>query len=471
MQAAPTTLKSRLLRAGSWSFLGHVLSQVIRFGSNVLLAQFLMPDAFGLTGTVLVLTVGFALFSDLGIVQNVVRHPNGEDPNFLNTAWTVQIIRGVVIWLVSVGVAVFLMVAAGQGWVQQTYADPRMPWIIIATSFCAIFQGFESTKLLVERRHMRLKRLTQIELSGQVIATIVMALLAWWTRSIWALVIGAMVASFMRSLLTHVAITGMGNRLCWDRKVLKDLLSFGKWVFLSSILFFLASNSDRLILAALVEPTLMGLYAIAFTIISAPIMVVATLAGNLALPALSEVVRDRPQDLRSVALKFQRLSDYFLVPVVGIVGVAGPSVVNLFYNANFQEAGPILSILAIGALAHRYQVLEQCYLAMDKPKIFTMVNVARFVCSYVGIPLAFKYGGFQGALIAIVAIQYAGWPAAFYFKAKHDLLDWKSELMVVPLLLVGIALGWPLSWLLDGLAPLLQDAVQMLRTFVKGGEA
>ncbi len=472
MQVATPSLKNRLLRAGSWSFAGHVLSQVIRFGSNVLLAQFLLPDAFGLTGTVMVLTVGLTLFSDLGILQNVIRHPNGDDPQFLNTAWTVQIVRGLVIWLAGVAVACFLMMAAHQGWVHETYADPRMPAVIIATSFCAVFQGLESTKLLVDRRHMRLKGLTQLELTSQVIATIVMAVLAWATHSIWALVAGGLVAAAVRTTMTHVFLQGMNNRLCWNRTVLRELLSFGKWVFLSSILFFLASSADRLILPALISPTQMGLYAIAFTIISAPTQVVATLAGNVALPALSEVVRLRPHDLRSVALKFQRLSDFFLMPVVGVVAVAGPSIVNLFYSGSFQGVGPILSTLAIGALAYRYGVMEQCYLAMDKPKIFTVVNVIRFVCSYVGIPLAFHAGGFQGALIAIVVIQYAGWPAAFYFKARHGLFDWKVELMAIPLLALGLALGWPVSWLLDHqVSPLMHELIPTLRAFVKGGGA
>lgn len=472
MQASTPSLKNRLLRAGSWSFAGHVLSQVIRFGSNVLLAQFLLPDAFGLTGTVMVMTIGFALFSDLGIVQNVVRHPNGEDPRFLNTAWTVQIIRGWVIWLAGAAVACFLVVAAQQGWVKATYADPRMPAVILATSFCAVLQGFESTKVLVDRRLMRLKGLTQVELTSQVVATVIMAVLAWSTRSIWALVAGGLIAAAVRTAMTHLFLQGMSNRLCWDRAVLSDLLSFGKWVFLSSILFFLASSADRLILPALISPTQMGLYAIAFTIISAPTQVVATLAGNVALPALSEVVRLRPHDLRNVTLKFQRLSDMFLMPVAGVVAVSGPSIVNLFYSGNFQGVGPILSVLAIGALAFRYGVMEQCYLALDKPKIFTVVNVIRFVCSYVGIPLAFHEGGFQGALIAIVVIQYAGWPAAFYFKIKHGLFDWKVELMAIPLLAAGLLLGWPVSWLLDHhVSPFVHELVPMLRALLKGGAA
>jgi O-antigen/teichoic acid export membrane protein len=142
-----------------------------------------------------------------------------------------------------------------------------------------------------------------------------------------------------------------------------------------------------------------------------------------------------------VVNKFQRLSDLFLMPVVGLLLVAGPLIVNLFYDDRYQAAGPILSTLALGAVAGRYFVMEQCYLAMGRPQVFTLVNVIRFACSYLGIPLAFHVGGFDAALMAIVLTQYAGWPVAFYYKAKYKLLNWRAELLGLPLLALGAVFG------------------------------
>lgn len=436
-------LRHRLVRAGSWSLAGHVLAQIIRFSSNVLLARFLMPEAFALTTIVLLLTMGLALFSDLGIFQNVVRHPNGEAPCFLDTAWSVQLVRGVVIWLMAVGAACLLPWGVDWGWLKEgtVYTDQRLPWVIGVAAFAAVFQGLESTKVLVERRNMRLKRLTQIELGSQFCSAVLMVFLAWQTRSIWALVAGALISAGLRCALTHMALPGAMNRLRWDQAALGELMGFGKWVVCSSILFFLVTSSDRLILSNLVDTTTFGVYTVAFLLATAPCQIIATLAGGVALPALSEVVRERPQDLARVVSKFQWLSDLFLMPVVGLLLVTGPLIVSLFYDARYQAAGPILSTLALGAAAGRYFVMEQCYLAMGRPQVFTLVNVIRFVCAFVGIPLAFHVGGFDTALIAIVLTQYAGWPVAFYYKAKYKLLNWRVELLGFPLLALGAAFG------------------------------
>jgi hypothetical protein len=45
------------------------------------------------------------MFSDFGLNASVIRSARGDDPVFLQTAWTVQILRGVMLWLISVMLA------------------------------------------------------------------------------------------------------------------------------------------------------------------------------------------------------------------------------------------------------------------------------------------------------------------------------------------------------------------------------
>jgi O-antigen/teichoic acid export membrane protein len=447
------SLRQRLWHAGGWSVLSHASTQLIRLAGNVLLARFLMPEAFALSTVVMLLTVGLTLFSDLGVFQNVVRHPDAENRRFLDTAWSVQVLRGVVIWLVALGVAACLPWLVRAGWVRAdtVYADPRLPWMIAVATFSAVFQGFESTQVLVERRHMRLKRLTQIELASQVVASVLMVTVAWFTRSVWAFVVGGLCAAALRCIWTHRVLGGPANRWAWDAHVLRDLVGFGKWVFLSSVLFYLVSNSDRLILSNLIDSTTFGLYSIGFLLATAPGLVMNTLAGSVALPTLSEVIRERPHDLVRVLAEFQRLSDGFLGPMVGLLWSLGPFIVGFFYDARYQPAGAILSSLAWGVAANRYVVLEQCYLAMGQPQMLTLVNAVRFLCAFIGIPLAFQFAGFEGALAVIVLTQYTGWPFAVYFKIRNKLFDWRTELLSIPWLALGLMIGSMTNFMLKTL--------------------
>src|SRR5947209_12532904 len=101
-------LRRRVLNAGTWVFAGYVLSQVIRFGSNLLLTRLLVPEMFGVMAIAMVVIIGLAMFSDLGLGQSVVRSVRGSEPLFLNTAWVVQILRGMLLWLIALVVSALM---------------------------------------------------------------------------------------------------------------------------------------------------------------------------------------------------------------------------------------------------------------------------------------------------------------------------------------------------------------------------
>jgi hypothetical protein len=75
------------------------------------------------------LRMGLELFSDIGVAQNIVNSKRGDEPTFLNTIWTLQVIRGAVIWFV--GLILAFPIA-------NFYNDQRLLWlipIVVFTSF------------------------------------------------------------------------------------------------------------------------------------------------------------------------------------------------------------------------------------------------------------------------------------------------------------------------------------------------
>ena len=64
-----------------------------------MLTRLLFPEAFGLMALIQTFMIGLAMFSDLGIGPAIIQSDRGEDPDFLNTAWVMQILRGICLWL------------------------------------------------------------------------------------------------------------------------------------------------------------------------------------------------------------------------------------------------------------------------------------------------------------------------------------------------------------------------------------
>src|SRR5690606_17029308 len=96
-----STLRSRVVRSSAWTLAGHALGHGMSLVSNLALAALLFPEAFGVMALVRLVLRGLKMFSDVGIGPSIIQHRRGEDPAFLNTAWTIQIVRGVLLFLAT----------------------------------------------------------------------------------------------------------------------------------------------------------------------------------------------------------------------------------------------------------------------------------------------------------------------------------------------------------------------------------
>src|ERR1700722_3775887 len=87
-------LESRALNATVWTIVQYGAAQGLRLVNSVILTRLLFPEAIGQMTLVTTLIVGITLLSDIGLAPSVIQSQRGDEPDFLNTAWTLQAIRG-----------------------------------------------------------------------------------------------------------------------------------------------------------------------------------------------------------------------------------------------------------------------------------------------------------------------------------------------------------------------------------------
>jgi O-antigen/teichoic acid export membrane protein len=413
-------------------------------GGNLVMTRLLVPEMFGIMAIAIMLMVGVAMFSDLGFKQSVVQSKQGSNPVFLDTVWITQILRGVLIFLVCLGLAVGILTANRTGLLPQgsTYAEPILPAVLTTISFGAVIAGFESTKLLTASRDLVIGRMTVIELLSQIVGLIFMVMFALFSRSIWALVVGGLLAALSRTLLSHIALPGARNRFLWDRESFREILSFGKWIFASSILGFLLSSGDRLLLGGLVSADILGLYSIAVLITSALGGVLQRWMANVAYPALSEIARERPADLKASYYRFRAPIDLLSLFLLGFLHVSGREIVGLLYDSRYRVVGQQVEISALSLFPLGLSLAGHCYLALGKPAFLTALIGLSTVTLYISIPVAFYFFGVSGALWAIALNFCYSLPPTYYFNHQCGLLSVRKEVSRLWALPVGIAAGY-----------------------------
>ena len=437
------TLKQRVLLAGHWTILGYVASQAIRLGSSLLMTRLLVPEMFGVMAVVVTVTTVIWMLSDIGLGQNIIQSRRGGEPAFLDTVWVVQILRGFVLWAIALLVALLLHGAALAGMLPRdsAYAYPGLPTVLAVASFSVVIQGFQSTRMATGFRTFEHKRLTQLDLASQITALAVMVAIGVATRSIWALVAGNMTGALARTVLSHTWLSGHRNRFRMEREALREVIGFGKWIFVSSAVYVLALHGDRLLLGGFVDAEVLGLYAIAVLLIGALDSGLQNLFFTVSLPALSEVARSNPARLREVYYRMRIPADLVLLFLAGALFAAGQAVIELLYDPRYAMAGGMLQVLALSLFMARYGLAQQAYLALGIPRYQAIINIVRMAALYGLVAPLLYFAGLRAALWGIALHGLATLPLFYYFNGRLGLNDVALELKLLGALPVGYLCG------------------------------
>jgi len=407
------------------------------------MTRLLIPEMFGVMAIATMVMVGLAMFSDVGLRQVIVQSTRGNDPAFLNTAWLIQIMRGALICLLALATSVLVVFANHIGMVpmDSVYAEPSLPYVIGVLSATAIISSLESSKLLEASRTLSLGRITRIEIGAQL--TGVVCMIAWVIidRSIWALVAGSISSAVMRAFLSHVWLPGSANSWQWDNAAFREIIGFGKWIFVSSILGFLVNNGDRLLLGGLINTTLLSLYVIAFFIFNTVEQILTKIIGDVSFPALSEVARERPADLKFSYYRFHMVIASIAYFSSGVLMIAGDQLVRLLYDQRYSEAGWMLEILAAALITVPFRIATQCFMVLGMPQLLSKIIAIRLFTLFLITPIAFHFFGLLGALWAIVLSHFSCLPPIIFYKVKYGLFNLRKELLLLPMVLLGMTVA------------------------------
>ena len=402
---AKGSLKQRAIRGSGWTIGGYGLAQVLRFGNNVALAYLLADgarDAFGLMMLINVCIQGLQMFSDVGIGPALVTSRRGDD-DFLNTAWTIQVGRGFMLWLVSCALA---YPAA------QWFGQPQLAAMLPVAGLSTLLAGFNSTDLFTLNRHLRLRGVVLLEAGTQVVAILVCCVLAWHWQSVWALVFGGVAAAGVKMLASHLLVPGHRNGFRWDPAAVKEQFTFGRWIFISTVITFAAANVDRVLLGRFVsDEAILGVYSVAWGLAQVGIQLVKKLNQMVGFPALADLHRRDVERFRLRLGHLRMLVLGTLTPCVAVGAWLAPHFITLIYPDKFADAGWMLTALAVGILAElvinsyfmAYFAAGSTFRVMLGVGLQFLVTVA---CVWVG----YEWAGVPGYVLSLSLVQWVMYP-------------------------------------------------------------
>lgn len=438
------SLGGRALRAGGWNMFQMLGLNVLKLGSNLIMTRLLLPDAFALLSFVFIVITAVTLATDIGIRQSIIREEDGDQADFLRTAWLFKIARGVLLAVMLVGVALVLAASAPLWAAEDTvYADVRLPGLLVCGAIVPLLIGLQSANREGLERQLSYKPWALLEISAQAISIVFMVAFAQISATVWALMAGALMTFVVKAAGSHIFLPGPPMRWSFDRAIAWRIWHFGKWLMGASVFTFVGRNADKLIFGALLNITTMGLLTVAYVWLTAGQTVIQQILKKVAYPVLSEIKRDRSHDLGRLLARIQRLVDLLCVTAFVIVLALGPWLVRVLYTETYYLAGHFLALLGAGFLCLRFELLNNLMLALGDSRGMMWLWVQRAAILVLCLPTVYNTFGLTAALVFVALHPLAVVPFVLYRLRAH--LDRQTQIGYLLWLCAVLAVGLSVS--------------------------
>jgi O-antigen/teichoic acid export membrane protein len=429
-----------LLRATAWTVGSYVAGNVLRLVSNLILARLLFPEAFALLALAAILSQGLKMFSDIGIGPSIIQSLRGEDPQFLNTAWTMQVMRGVWLFVAACGFAYPFA---------HFYGEPDLLWIVPVAGLQPLISGFNSTALFTANRQLEMGRIAIVTLGESLVKLFVTVVWALLHPSVWAILGGVLVSQICYTIATHLLFPSHRHRLTWNREAVRELIRFGGWVFLSTAVTFFGQQADRLMLGKLVPLSMLGVYSIALMFSRLPIEICGAVTEKVMFPALASVARTNPASMADVLLRTRRT-----LLTIGAAATVGFMAVSpwFFYLAYDQRYADAVWMAPLICFAMWFGILQgssdRALLALGDTRSLFRSNLANFVVTVAACLAGFHFLGMPGFIAGFGLGNLAGHSVVMVALGRLRLLkvtqDFGYTAVVATIGIFGIWL--PANW-------------------------
>lgn len=433
-------LRGRLLRGSIFEIGGYGTQQVIRLGSNLILTRLLFPAAFGLASIVFTLISGLAMIAETGFGPCVIQSKRGDEPDFLNTVFTIQAIRGVTLSVLMV------ILAKPTAWF---YREPQLENLVYLGSLQLLFTGLHATSVMSLRRHLKFGWNNVLDLGQQIVSIIIMLAIARRHPVPAALVLGGIVSTFCYGVATHLLPVGYRNRFKWDKEAAQELGRFGRWVVGSSAAAFLGGQSDRILLGRFLGAAWLGVYGIALNLTDAISTLVFRVITGVLYPGLSEVARDPNRDMPAFYYRTRLRLDLLSMAAPGFLAGIGAWLVHALWDPRYSNAEWIIQILCVRvALIYLITPAEWCLISLGFTRYSFWRSTIRLVSNIILVPIGWHVAGAAGVIWATTASELptglAIWPKA----RSLGFLRFRRELVPIAIFVCAVAMGRGLAHLL-----------------------
>lgn len=351
-----------------WVFFLRAIQQVLSLTRLVVLARVLSPNDFGLMGIALLVMATLETFSQTGFQQALIQKKD-DIKFYLDSAWTLSTFRGLIIFVILYLVAPYAA---------TFFETPEATPIIKVIGVSIVFQAFSNIGVIYFQKELQFNKQFIYKLSGTMTDFVVSITAVFILGNVWAIVYG-MLAANAAMLITSYIVHPYRPRFNFNITKTMELFNYGKWVLGSSILVFLVTQGDDIVVGKLLGATYLGLYQLAYRISNLPATEIVHVISEITFPLYSKI-QDNTSKLKEAYEMILQFTAYISFPITGFIFILAPELTLLFFGERWMPMVPAIQVLSISGLVRSLASTSGClFYAIGNVKIDTKLQVIRLL--------------------------------------------------------------------------------------------
>lgn len=382
------------LKGISWMSVFRVVTRALSFFKIAVLARVLTPSQFGVFGIASLVLAFLEILTETGV--NIILIQAKKDiKEYIDSAWIVSIIRGII---------VSLLIVISSPFIANFFKTPEALNILLLISVVPLIKGFINPAEVKFRKELNFSYEFWFRSCIFLVDSVVAILFAVITHSVYSLVFGLIAGAILEVIVSLLLIKPM-PKFALKADYLKDLLHKGKWITAYGIFNYFSENGDNIVVGRLLGSSSLGIYQMAYKISILPISEVSDVISQVVFPVFAKIEGDIKRLIKAY-IKTMVIISIGAISVGLIVFLFPEEIVTLILGPQWLSAVPVLRILAIyGILRSIAGPSSALFLSRGKQNYITLMTFARFTTLVITIfPLVMMYGMIGAGYSALISV-------------------------------------------------------------------
>ncbi|MBT2725208.1 MULTISPECIES: MOP flippase family protein [unclassified Bacillus (in: firmicutes)] len=332
-----SVIRNQLHKGVKWTGISTLIITALQIIQFALLGKMMSISEFGLVGMITTIVVFAQILLDLGFGTAVIQK-EGVSARVLSSLF----------WLnVVVGIGLFVLLFLFSPLIATYFQRSELVELIriLAVMFLIAPVGQQCQYLL--QKELRFNLLGAIEVGTNVFSFLTLVILILSISPIYAFVISQVVLNSLKGILYFMCYQKKWRpSLVFNLSECKEYISFGAYQLASRLVNRIGSNLDVILIGRFMGAEALGIYNLAYQIVTIPVLKINPIITRVAFPVFSKSHQNQVL-LTDGFLHMTKLLSLVSFPILmGLTAVSNVFILTIF-GQKWLDAVPVVQIMAV----------------------------------------------------------------------------------------------------------------------------